>query len=150
MSLWHRAIAVITLMVFLPVSVLAGTPLRYCVGEDGHRAIEFVFAAEHHAFVDNAHADCLNPGEHSSSKHLNEPVSGCSDTPLLSAAQKPASAAEIDRVVTLDDLLPTLAVLAAIAAVPVLADAPMADPRPHDSERREPQLDALRTVVLLI
>lgn len=145
MSLWQRAIAIVTLMVFLPASVLAGTPLRYCVGDDGHRAIEFVLSVDHHASAQDGHAaDCNDAAEHHAA-----PSSGCSDTPLLSVAQTPASA-EFEQVFTLDDLLPTLAVLAAIAAVPVLADAPLADPRRLHSERREPQLDALRTVVLLI
>ena len=146
MSLWQRAIAIVTLVVFLPASVLAGTPLRYCVGDDGHRAIEFVLTSNHHAAAQHGHAvDCNDPAEHHAA-----PSSGCSDTPLLSVAQKPGPTAQFEQVFILDDLLPTLTVLSAIAAVPVLADAPMADPRPLHSERREPQLDALRTVVLLI
>jgi hypothetical protein len=38
-----RFIAALMLALFLPLGVLAG-PLRYCLGHDGHRAIEFVHA----------------------------------------------------------------------------------------------------------
>lgn len=49
MTFWHRAIAIFLLMVFTPAAVLAGTPLRYCMGDDGHRALEFVLAEDHHS-----------------------------------------------------------------------------------------------------
>lgn len=48
MTIWHRAIAILLLMVFTPAAVLAATPLRYCMSDDGHRALEFVVSADHH------------------------------------------------------------------------------------------------------
>lgn len=48
MNLWHRAIAILLLMVFTPTAVLAATPLRYCISDDGHRALEFVVSVDHH------------------------------------------------------------------------------------------------------
>ena len=44
-ALLIRFIAAFMLALFLPVGVLAG-PLRYCLGQDGHRAIEFVHAKD--------------------------------------------------------------------------------------------------------
>ncbi len=37
-----RMIAILLLSVYLPVSAFAATPYVWCVGEDGHSAIEFI------------------------------------------------------------------------------------------------------------
>lgn len=144
MSLWQRAIAIFVLMVFTPASVLAGTPLRLCIGSDGHRAIEFVLTAEHHAESQDAHASDCSPGE----QHFM-PSEECSDSPLLSVAQKPNLTAQTKSIFTLDDL-PTLALPPVTLRVPAFADAP--GDRIHFASvlRRDAQLDALRTIVLLI
>ena len=143
MGLWRRVIAIIVLMVFLPASVLAGTPLRLCVGDDGHRAIEFVLGSEHHADADHG-LGCVNAAGHELA-----PLSECTDSPLLSAAQKPAPAVVLKLGVSLDDLPPFLSPGEPTSVVALDgSSAPIA--RSFSVVRRDAQLDALRTVVLLI
>lgn len=48
MGFWRRLVATILLLVFIPASIAAGLPLVYCLGADGHRAIELVQNAPHH------------------------------------------------------------------------------------------------------
>lgn len=143
MGLLRRAIAIIVMMAFLPASVLAGTPLRLCVGEDGHRAIEFVLKSDHHS-PSAVDAEC-----DTSHDHQVAPSPECVDNKLLSATQKPADPLDLEQRLTLDDLL-RFAVLATLAVSPASADTSEPLPRLYYVVLREPQLDALRTVVLLI
>lgn len=143
MSLWRRAIAIFVLMVFTPASVLAGTPLRMCIGADGHRAIEFVLTAEHHADSQDAHSADCGPIE-----RFIAPSPECSDSPLLSIAQNPNLTAPTKSILTLDDF-PILA-LPLVVRVPAFADT--SGDKLHSATvlRRDSRLDALRTIVLLI
>lgn len=131
-------------MVFTPASVLAGTPLRMCVRDDGHRAIEFVLSAEHHAEGQHAEAGDCDPGI----RHFT-PSPECTDSPLLSVAQKPNLSAQTKFVVPFDDL-PPQALPPVSIALPVYADAPVAELHSASVLRRDSRLDALRTIVLLI
>ncbi|WP_296200998.1 hypothetical protein [uncultured Hyphomicrobium sp.] len=144
MSFWQRAIAIIVLMVFTPASVLAGTPLRMCIGSDGHRAIEFVLNAEHHSDAQHAQSGDCGP----SVKHV-APSPECTDSPLLSVAQKPNLSAQTKLIFPLDDL-PSLASPPVSIALPHYADAPVAELHSASVLRRDSRLDALRTIVLLI
>lgn len=45
--LWRRIFCLLALFAFLPNAVLASLPLIYCVGADGHHAIELEFAGQH-------------------------------------------------------------------------------------------------------
>lgn len=54
MHSWRRILAIILIMVFAPATVLAAMPLQLCLGNDGHRAIESLFAGDHHQ--DSAHS----------------------------------------------------------------------------------------------
>jgi len=38
---WQRLVALLMVLVFVPSTVLAAMPLTWCIGADGHRAIEF-------------------------------------------------------------------------------------------------------------
>lgn len=144
MSFWQRAIAIIVLMVFTPASVLAGTPLRMCIGSDGHRAIEFVLSAEHHSEAQHAQSGDCGPSEH----HV-APSPECTDSPLLSVAQKPNRAPQTKFVIPFDDL-PVLALPPVSIALPAYAEAPVAELHSASVLRRDSRLDALRTIVLLI
>lgn len=130
-------------MVFLPASVLAGTPLRLCVGDDGHRAIEFVLSGDHHGDADHR-SGCANAGEHELAS-----LSGCTDSPLLSVAQKPAPAIQLKLGVSLDDV-PLFAPPEEPAFTIALVAASTPAAWSFSSLRRDAQLDALRTIVLLI
>lgn len=143
MTFWQRTIAIAVLMVFTPASVLAGTPLRLCVGDDGHRAIEFVLSAQHHNDTQGVDvADCAVVGEH----FITAP-SECTDSPLLSVAQKPSTQAKT--AFALDDAT-ILALLPPVPKVPTHSELPRADVEPAAVLLSNAQLDALRTVVLLI
>lgn len=73
MLFWRKALMIITLMVFLPATVLAAMPVKLCLGADGHRAIESMIGGGHHdatahhdnnidAAIENleAPADCID------------------------------------------------------------------------------------------
>lgn len=145
MGLWRRAVAILVLMAFLPASVLAGTPLRICVGSDGHRAIEFVLVGSHHA-----ESKITHPSECDEQRERHVEVSfDCADSPLLNALQKPDQLADSERELAFDTLL-SIAIMAAVAAVPIYENVSEGAFKPLDFARRDSQLDALRTVVLLI
>lgn len=136
----RRAIAVLILLVFAPASMLAGPTWRICVGQDGHRAIEFVLEAEHHADASDEH-NCLEAGEY----HVDA-LAECFDSPLLSAAQTS---------LLMTAPQPNAAVLIALVGADTRPawssreDVPRV-PRPESHVRERPQLKALRTIVLLI
>jgi hypothetical protein len=145
MNLWQRVIAIFVLMVFMPASVLAGTPLRFCIGDDGHRAIEFVLAPDHHVDAEIGHSpDCSGPEETQVA-----PPTGCSDTPLLSVAQSSTQAKAAKDIFSLDDPQK----LAALVTQRLLVEFEIESnfvPQSFSTVRDHSQLDALRTVVLLI
>lgn len=47
MGALQRIVAVIILLAFLPMSIAAALPLVYCIGADGHRAVEYLDGCEH-------------------------------------------------------------------------------------------------------
>ncbi len=49
MRLWRQLIAAILVIAFVPATLLAALPLVYCLGADGHRAVELLNAAPHHS-----------------------------------------------------------------------------------------------------
>ncbi len=49
MRLWRQLIAAILVIAFVPATLLAALPLVYCLGTDGHRAVELLNAAPHHS-----------------------------------------------------------------------------------------------------
>src|SRR5215470_6954515 len=59
MPRWHRLIVVLLLVTFTPASVLAAMPLVWCMGQDGHRAVEYKASRSHdtHLAVGSKHDD---------------------------------------------------------------------------------------------
>jgi hypothetical protein len=51
MPRWHRIIVVLLLVTFTPASVFAAMPLVWCMGQDGHRAVEYKASRSHVAHV---------------------------------------------------------------------------------------------------
>lgn len=143
MRFWQRAITIIMLMVFAPASVLAGTPLRICTSSDGHRAIEFVLSADHH-HTDDAVA-MASPG----ASEMRAPTH-CKDSPLLSSTQKPVRSAEKKFTPPSDDTPPASVLVTAIM-LGIVQPQPDAKPfTPREADSVSSQLDAIKTVVLLI
>jgi hypothetical protein len=147
MTFWQRAITIILLMVFTPASVLAGTPLRICVGDDGHRAVEFVLSAAHHAAEGEGGHAVQEPHNRTASAFSD---TDCSDSPLLSVGQMPSRIArQIKFVLPLDDL-PVFTATTPLAILPAFVDSSQPVIRAFDIAYGNSQLTALRTVVLLI
>jgi hypothetical protein len=81
MRSWQRLVAAFLLLAFVPASVAAALPLVFCLGADGHRAIELVQSTPHHAVQDSrAEAD----GLHGSA--TVDLAGGCVDFKIISSA----------------------------------------------------------------
>lgn len=52
----RRLIATCLLLCFVPASLASALPLVYCLGSDGHRAIELLESAPHHCIDERRHA----------------------------------------------------------------------------------------------
>jgi len=83
MRRFQRLIALLLLIIFVPATVMAG-PLRLCLGQDGHRAVEFLHGSDHHVTADQAPQTAESFG-------AKAPPS-CVDLTLLSASVTSASA----------------------------------------------------------
>ena len=86
MFAWRRFIAALMIMVFAPAAALSATPLKLCIGSDGHRALEAVFTSHHHAdpirVVQQAAAQI-------SQRSIN--AADCRDVPLIDVQQRAAN-----------------------------------------------------------
>lgn len=88
MRAWRKFVAVILLVVFAPATILAAMPLQLCVGDDGHRVVERLFASDHHE--DGAHAESVSTVTPQSQMDVDETKaseSGCTDMVMLSGGQ---------------------------------------------------------------
>lgn len=74
MRVLQRTIAIILMLALLPSSIAAALPLVYCIGADGHRAIEPYHASHNHGVAQTSSEDSL---EHS----------GCIDVELATIAR---------------------------------------------------------------
>lgn len=81
MRLWRQLIAAILVIAFVPATLLAALPLVYCLGADGHRAVELLNAAPHHS-VEHTAPHTVQSG-HGGAVDAPE---GCVDIELLALA----------------------------------------------------------------
>jgi hypothetical protein len=142
-ALLIRFIAAFMLTLVLPVGVLAG-PLRYCLGHDGHRTIEFVHAKDFsHVNPAVAHRPpVLDPariGFHIEHAH-------CRDTLLLLVIAK--SEKRLAKAPNRDPVPGTAARFHLAAHAKRRTHSKLSVPASRVS-RTDPRLSALRTVVLL-
>lgn len=147
MKSWQRAIACIMLIVFLPVSVLAGTFVSHCVGSDGHSALEFVLPGAHHADHDRAPADGA-PATQDLAVDRLETSADCSDTPLMTASRLTQCA----ELIPISTLLDVSAFLIAFrhTLCRKTTDATAASLFTEPRSVLDPRFAELRTIVLLI
>lgn len=145
----RRFIAIVLLIVFVPVSVMAG-PMRLCLGQDGHRAVELAHGSAHHINED-APVIGLNSGEIPGfeTEAVSTDLPSCIDLNLMSAAI-PAAQSSVTKlaVAALVDIV--------FSALPVCREE-LYEPPPQQrliarqsEPRPAPQLAVLRTVILLI
>jgi hypothetical protein len=148
MFAWHRLIAALVIIVFAPVSALAAAPLKFCFGNDGHRAIEVVFTSHHH---DLSAAEKVVKVATARPLPSSMSSTDCLDVPLINVNQRSARAT--DRLYQTDTQKnfkggpPTFP--------PQFAAAAFCESRPSvpvavEIVHRDPHLVSLATIVLLI
>lgn len=81
MPWWRRLIVVLLIATFTPGSVLAAMPLVWCMGQDGHRAVEYKASRSHavHTAVGSKH-DVVDPANEGKGD-------GCHDRQLVDKAK---------------------------------------------------------------
>lgn len=138
MRLLVRLIAIVTALSFAGSSTLSAMPLVWCVGNDGHRAVETILHQQSTQSGDSA----ADEGIAASSHH-----GPCSDWQLLSTAGPPQAK-------TLDVGPKALTAVTAYPPLRLLIAQPSFPQGPRHAFPRQPrpgaQLRALRSVVLLI
>lgn len=132
-----RLVAGLMLSIFLPAAVI-GAPLRYCTGENGHRAIEFVHTNNYSHVATRPDRDMRVHGAQLGGPH-------CKDKLLLPVVAKfeKRHLAPPDKI-----RVPGCNVSFAVAAH-AWRGANTASPIQTSSPRSDPRVLALRTVVLL-
>jgi hypothetical protein len=144
MGYWHRMVAVLVALVFVTSSSLASMPLVWCVGADGHRAVEYKTGSRHtdHHALGQRELPAKIAAEPQSAEHDD-----CQDWHLVSKAK--VSALQADQGLLTFDLRVAVALPALhIPTLPEIAQATLI--RPPESAPSDPQRAALRSVVLLI
>jgi len=143
MRSWHRIVALVVALIFAPGSVLAAMPIVWCVGGDGHRAIEY------HISADGRHIEHAQLGKQTLSSAMAEPseADDCQDWHLVGktsvAGQQPDHG-----VLTFDLRIATIRLTTHVPTLPEIAQAARFLQRerlPPDPQRVE-----LHSVVLLI
>jgi len=142
MPRWRRFVAVLLLLAFVPSSMLAAMPLVWCVGDDGHRAIEYAVSSG----TKHLHHRALGVQGDDAVLGTLPDDDGCQDWQLMGKA-KTAKAAN-GGVLAFD-----LRIVIALPTMPAIL--PPTSQRFWSSYAAEPpildaQLAVLRSVVLLI
>lgn len=144
MGFWQRLVATVLLLAFIPASVAAALPIVYCLGDDGHRAVEFVQHAPHHG-AEHTGAAVDHP-EHGA---VLEASDRCVDYKLVTLNGVPQRSPDLKHVVT--KLPPAPAAIATLRAPAI--DGGNASSRYRPRQKYEGWVDRLashRTTVLLI
>lgn len=144
MRCWNRIIAIVVALVFASSSSLAAMPLVWCLGADGHRAVEYK--------IGNTHADHQALGRRGPAATDNsEPRAAdhddCMDWTLVGKAK--VSALQADHGLLTFGL--RVAVVLPAVRMPTLPEVAEATRwQPPERAPPDPQRTALRSVVLRI
>ena len=144
MRWWHRIVAVLVALVFASSSTLASMPLVWCVGADGHRAVEYKTGSRHadHQRLGQSEIPANIGAEPQASEHDD-----CQDWQLVAKAK--VSVLQADHGLLTFDVRVAVALPALhIPTLPEVAQATLW--RPPERAPPDPQRAALRSVVLLI
>jgi hypothetical protein len=139
MPCWRRLIVILLLATFAPGSVLAAMPVVWCVGQDGHRAVEFKPSRSHKAHV------VLGSKQDDVAKATEDKDDGCHDSQLIDKAKTAKAPA--------GGLLPFgLRSVIELRRSPVFAAASKLSPPACTGKRPvpDPERAARRSVILLI
>jgi len=140
MRVLQRIVATIILLAFLPTSIAAALPLVYCIGADGHRAVEYIGCDDH------AHGAPGATAQKTSVEHQK-----CIDLKYAPVAQLVQRDAKGDLALA-DDFPPLSKVVLASADLP-LADEGPSQPKVAALGAQRGAIDYLtahKTIVLLI
>jgi hypothetical protein len=139
---WRCLVALLTLLAFLPASVLAAMPVVWCVGADGHHGIEYSIGGLGPHTVHHPRPNVAEPQDGNSTTDEG----GCQDWQLMDKCR--VGPQQIEGLITLD--LRVAVVLPALSA-PSLATATRPTQWEHGGGRpADSHLGARRSVVLRI
>lgn len=138
----QRLISAWLLAVLIPALVLGATPLKLCLGFDGHRALEFVMQKAHHG-LENASVQAASV-QPEVAAHPD-----CVDVALLPAAQI-AQRIAVDSRPSLGDVLPVCLVPRPIDLATMRGDPSFIRADAEPVTPPNPQLQAIRLTVLRI
>ncbi|MGQ0673888.1 MAG: hypothetical protein ACT4N2_13570 [Hyphomicrobium sp.] len=139
----HRLIAALMLMVFIPVAVLAG-PVRLCMSQDGSHAVELAHAPHDMAAgVDVAQISAAVADTHDDARP-------CFDRPLFAAHSLGHASSTDGKSSKLDTGFGTADLTRVAGFDPVPAPYVLSRYQYPVALLGDPQLAALRTVILLI
>lgn len=145
----RRLVALLLILVFAPATMLAAMPLSFCLGSDGHQAIEYVVQDDH------GRAEVgLDPLITSGAEQLADVIGAvehpeCVDVALLSDARTAKPGNNIDGA-RLADLLPPCLLPRNFDAQAFAQREPNPFALASIEHGTSPQLVALRTVILRI
>lgn len=104
MQLLRKALALVTLMVFLPATVLAAMPIKLCFGADGHRAIKSMIGGGHYDAAAYQYVDA-----DTSLSNLATPADDCVDRSILTTATSAvANSGDQSKLLALDKIPPVV------------------------------------------
>ncbi len=141
----RRLITACLLFCFVPASLASALPLVFCLGSDGHRAIELLESAPHHCIDERRHSVARVSDQFAASGTIRD----CIDLRLVPDAQISQRTAEPDAVLSggIEDLSVPVRIAPEISAAwQESGPAWVSD----NAAVANNQLAALKTIVLLI
>lgn len=145
MFAWRRFIAALMIMVFAPAAVLSATPLKLCIGSDGHRALEVVFTPHHHG-------DPISGVQHATAQTSQRSINttDCHDVPLIDVQQRAANVSNcVDQPDTSKNFVANLPSFPRAFASVEFCDSRKTARLARRIELPNPHLASMATVVLL-
>lgn len=150
MRAWRKLIALVLLVIFAPATIVAAMPLQLCLGDDGHQAIERLFASDHHQ--DGTHAERTSIAEphllgYVDATAMSDPT--CRDLLLQTGGQASVRSATSLDDTNIKNCFPVTSLTYPQSDTPTaVCDSP-GQGQPHQGAECDPQLAIRATTVLL-
>jgi hypothetical protein len=139
----QRLISALLLVLLVPAFVLAATPLKLCLGFDGHRALELVLQGSHHSV--GAWVDATDSSSQEAAAHPD-----CIDVGVLPPSQTTKRSAGADSRPPIFASLPACLEPRPINVAVLIDEGAGAGPYPEYASPSNPQLPAILVTVLRI